>query len=334
MMLTVYTVFLYFTFRKWLVESPSDPNVMAFNPRYEHAIYTSCIVISLYINAFIAYEIYVLLKNSKMRRHTNPPTFKKVLCECGIAYTPGVIVFIVDKVLRDRLRQRDQTGDTTLGLCYIFYVAIPISFLLCICFQIWYNKLLPAKSMNLYGGRLRILALYFGRIVFVKLLVWLPAIIMFGSYSFQNRLYHAQGLKRAKFSYSVAVMLNYIQVTISFCMTLTKRDARKLITDFITVQYCCCCCCCNFNFNCCQWRRPSNESQEDDDEEEEPQEDDLVDNAAVEVYNQLAVVGHEITSELTTSIRSDSFLQLDCDIHRSSFNISLPLQHPPTDSTS
>ena len=186
MILTVYTVFLYFTFRKWLVESPSDPNVMAFNPRYEHAIYTSCIVISLYINAFIAYEIYVLLKNSKMRRHTNPPTFKKVLCECGIAYTPGVIVFIVDKVLTDRLRQRDQTGDTTLGLCYIFYVAIPISFLICICFQIWYNKLLPAKSMNLYGGRLRILALYFGRIVFVEFLVWLPAIIMFGSYSFQN----------------------------------------------------------------------------------------------------------------------------------------------------
>lgn len=53
--------------------------------------------------------------------------------------------------------------------CYIFFIGVPVSCLFYVCFRIWYNKLFPPDT--LYGGRLRILALYFAKIIFVGMMV-------------------------------------------------------------------------------------------------------------------------------------------------------------------
>jgi len=144
------------------------------------------------MNAFVAYEIYILLKRSNIRQRSDPPSIWRVALQAMIAYVFGLFIFVMHHNIvhnNDSFADDNPNDDICMAIHavfnYTFCVGIPITFLIAICIAIWYQGLIRSMK-SLFEGRLRIIALYFGRIVAVEVLVWILATIIYGIDYFAN----------------------------------------------------------------------------------------------------------------------------------------------------
>ena len=141
---------------------------------------------NLYLNAVLAYEIYTIVVNSYRRRHTNPPSIRKVYTQVGLVYLFTTLLslwFIInvpwspfgfENMTYCITKSGSPTADKQLfsesmgSLIAICIVLPPFIYVFYVGFKVWYNALLPIK------GRTRAISLYFFRIVLVFICFYIP----------------------------------------------------------------------------------------------------------------------------------------------------------------
>lgn len=210
---------------------------------------------SLYINAFIAWEVLLLLKNSHERRRVGPPSLRRVFTQALIAYGNGAFTFGTTFGLLEAASRAAQRGDfatssTFLKIqrgCHVVHgYAIPNIAMFCICFVIWWRGYLSAATCRPKNGSsevqnivsrqekaMRELAWYFLRIVMVFYIIWLPAF-----YTTIQCVYSDDGTGIYDGTNCVVTnLLLIIQPVLSTVMAMTKADVRAHVWDLVTLSY-------------------------------------------------------------------------------------------------
>lgn len=206
-----------------------------FDHPVDHNIYALCVSANLYTNAFLVYEIYRLLQDSNRRKRHRPPSIAKATKQAMISYGVGVFLFFLEYFLSDKFDGDSKNIKIWFGLyqafSFVVCVGIPLSALVFASWTIHREGLIESTG-SMYGGRLRVLVIYFARIVANYLLLWGPA-------SASYMLYWSLGPSGTKImSYAVFLVLNGSQPIINFILSMTKPDAQKLVTDLLTFAYC------------------------------------------------------------------------------------------------
>ena len=195
---------------------------------FDMALILACSAANLYLNAIISYEVFTLLKNSHRRLRTPPPTFKRVGIQAAIVYGWAICIFFIRYFTED-VKKIPEWMEVTLY--FMISAGIPILYLCYVCIAIWRRKLLPSMK-----GPLRVLALYFFRIIVVFLLLWLPGVLLL---SFAcNWKWDNSGDDYNDILYPVGLTFCSIQPICSTGMALTKPDVRVAILRFVRFSYC------------------------------------------------------------------------------------------------
>jgi len=209
----------------------------------EHSVILSCGTSNLYMNAFLTYEIYRLLKHSSIRKRHFPPTVARVTKQAGVSYALGILIAVVDYFLKKEIKEIQVF---LLEVFEFVYVAIvPLSFMVGISVVMYKQQLLQSKR-DMYSGKLRVLMLFFSRIILTDLLFWLPSSIFYLVYIMNYRQIdnggdNIENLKqRSTFARNMSLLLHGCQTIVTFGFSLTKSDARLLIGDLFR------CTCCRF----------------------------------------------------------------------------------------
>ncbi len=210
---------------------------------YDDAIYTMTTTANLYINAFLTYEIYKLLRYSSLRKRYYPPTTGKVTKQALFCYAMGLFVFVVDFfVVADRIDNNVSGASPQmlkildrlhLAFLWIVCVIIPLSVLVVVSGMIYWQGLITSTK-SLYEGRLRVLTFFFLRIVFLEIAIWVPSAIAF---SIQ---WTVRDERTKIIAYYSSLFCASIQVFVNFVVALTKPDTKKLILG-LPRRMCCDC---------------------------------------------------------------------------------------------
>ena len=231
---------------RWTTDDGIRYNSLWFyDLRWDDAVFPMCTSGNLYTNAFLTYEIYKLLKNSSLRKRYYPPTLWEVTKHAMMSYGLGITVLLFDYfVVADRLY--GDNGDSTawaspatLSALRFLYWAASLTICILIPLMVWMGvsgmifwKGLIGSTRSLYEGRLRVLTLFFLRIAFIDVLIWLPCLIRY------TMRYISEDEKTQVIAYHVALLFSGIQVIANFGCALTKLDTRMLIADLLTLVYC------------------------------------------------------------------------------------------------
>lgn len=206
-----------------------------FDYPFVHSTFILCVASNLYVNAFLTFEIYQLLKNSKNLKRHAPPTVSKVTKQAIFSYGIGFALFLFDYLVAIETK-RKQWIILYQAFTVVFVGCIPLSVLAFVCAMIYKQNLIRMTGA-MYEGRLKVLIVFFARIVFVGLLFWLPSCIV---YTVSWRLPEVNSTKILTFN--IALIFSGLQAISSFIFSLTKPDTRKLIFDLSTCIYCLQCC--------------------------------------------------------------------------------------------
>lgn len=216
----------------------NDYNAMWFDAHpYDDAIYPLCGTSNLYTNAFLTLQIYKLLKNSNARKRSYPPTIGKVTQHAMISYGMGISIYIVEVfVIAHKFDNNTWASAGVLETLYwlfswSFCVVIPLSVLVGVSSVIFCKKLI-VHTQTLYEGRLRVLSLFYLRIMIIDLMIWLPSSILFTMHSL------AEDKKTRIIAYNSMLLFFGIQVMVNFRYALTKPDTRTLIENVLAFVYC------------------------------------------------------------------------------------------------
>lgn len=212
------------------LESSDQQQQWMFDHPFDHNIYILTVAANLYTNAFLTLEIFRLLKNSNLRKRHYPPTIAKVSKQVMISYGLGGFMFLLDYWIADRLVGAGINLYRAFSL--VFVVIIPLSILVVVSTKIYRQGLIRSTG-SMHEGRLKVLILYFARIVLADILLWLPASI---AYTVSWSLEEATRTKII--AYHISIVFTGIQPLVNFGCSLTKPDARKLVVDLLQ---CVCC---------------------------------------------------------------------------------------------
>jgi hypothetical protein len=129
---------------------------------------------NIWLNTVVVCKVYILLRNSRVRRHTRPPSSRSVYIETAVIYFLSSIwaiwmTFLIDGRIN---RLHDKGGLIAYSLSYIVLALGPFAYSFYVLVRVLKGKLLPLS------GRTRVLALYFFRIVFIFIFMWIPSIIL------------------------------------------------------------------------------------------------------------------------------------------------------------
>jgi len=194
------------------------------------------IVANVWINCFILYQIISLFRNSKSTRRVPRLTLKRVNAQMGaaflIAWGSGLGVYFHGMVLRNAINDGDSGKYNIIFLTLMVWspavLLVPIGYAVYAAVSIWMRGYIASLNGSSASERaLRELAYYLFRIIMVFFGIWVPglAISMYAIYS--NRLYLN----------IFAICLFSIQPVATFCVVLTKSDARQYILDLVTLSY-------------------------------------------------------------------------------------------------
>jgi len=119
----------------------------------------------------------------------------------------------------------EQSWQSSIFFWLVFFPlfgAIPITYILYISFIVWKHKLLPPQ------GKRRLLVIYFGRIVVVFILCWVPyMLLLFVFTTWMPTWVHFAG-----------GTLSHLQGAISAALSLLKPDLYHAVKSFYTCQVC------------------------------------------------------------------------------------------------
>ncbi|CAB9505164.1 expressed unknown protein [Seminavis robusta] len=193
----------------------------------------SWISINAWLNALITRKLLAMLQSSNHFIRYQPPTLLQVTKECLLVYLwcffvaswgiygaawewwPHHTIFRLACI-------PGPVDDTSMVFFYVVYfpclVGIPFCYVLYASFRIWREGLLPPP------GRRRTLAIYFFRLAFVFIVMWVPSIIlMFVTPAFTNPwVEHVGGT------------WSHLQVFVSSSVSLMKPDIWEAFIDFYT----------------------------------------------------------------------------------------------------
>lgn len=201
------------------------------------AIIQACSVANIYLNVVVSYEVFILLKNSHQRKRHTPPSLRRAQIQAAVVFGMAMIVFIFHYFL---VGHNQVNMKVMFPISLLFSYVIPAMYLGYICIVIWRRKFLLSLE-----GKARDLALYFGRIILVFVVVWLPAMILlnisFASWKRTRVVSEWEKYHRVEIHasvYTIGLLLCALQPILSTCMALTKTDVRKAVFDLITLSDC------------------------------------------------------------------------------------------------
>lgn len=138
-----------------------------------------------WLNAVIVSQVHTMLRNSYQRRRYQPPKIKVVFGHAAIVYCYAALIASMTLWGTSLHRHTDSRGlacvplehdvrsSLFFWLCYFWLlIGIPLVYVTYVLFDVRRRRLLPP------GGRTRSVAVFFARITFVFLLMWLPTMVL------------------------------------------------------------------------------------------------------------------------------------------------------------
>jgi hypothetical protein len=140
-----------------------------------------------WLNAIITYELHKLLKNSHQRRRYTIPSRRTVTLQALAVYLYCAFLGTWGLLEREHLPlhaiqisglacipvETDMQSSLFFWLFFMpLFSLIPICYVVYVTWDIWWHQLLPPS------GKRRLLALYFGRIILVFLVLWGPYFLL------------------------------------------------------------------------------------------------------------------------------------------------------------
>jgi hypothetical protein len=230
-------------------EAPESVMWMFDHP-FDHNIYAFCVTANLYTNAFLTLEIYRLLSDCQKWKRHDPPTVVKTTKKAMISYVLGIFIFLLEYGVSDHLDTGGGGGGTTTTtttsswfilyqvFSFVYVVLVPLSTLVIVCWKI-HRKGLVRSTGSMYEGRLRVLVVYFARIVISYLCLWGPASIAY-MVSWSTFI-DSKGIATKVVAYNVFLLFSSTHAIVNFALSLTKPDARKLVVELFRCYNQCCC---------------------------------------------------------------------------------------------
>ena len=181
-------------------------------------------VSNLSLNCVIVYQVHKFLRLIRAGSvRIPPPTVKQVLINSVLCYSValgcGLWMLYLHVVGNDIAGGSHDKFLRFHRISLICMVIPPIVFVTLIGFDVWYRQLLPP------GGRSRILAIYFLRVIFVFTVTWLPYMILI-----------TFGLRSSRVLGYIGLCFASIQGTISVVVAISKNDIRCACEDFLRCQ--------------------------------------------------------------------------------------------------
>lgn len=181
---------------------------------------------NIYLNAVIAYMVHMLLRNSKQRKRTSPPSGKLISKQIAAVYSLATCFGIwgMFSVCRGAIDYTadEHTRQIVVTLTMLALALLPFVYLAFVCFDVWRNDLLPRS------GRTRVLSLYFLKIVMTFILFWTPAILLLNLEPLNTTA--AGGMHYA------AWYLSSIQGIVATIVAMLKPDVRKAVVQLATCK--------------------------------------------------------------------------------------------------
>ncbi|CAJ1937600.1 unnamed protein product [Cylindrotheca closterium] len=189
---------------------------------------------SAWINAIIAYQIHEMLKNSNVRRRYRVPTKKSVTLQCLAAF--AWVIFLGSWGIYDTEHFPFHSGQmaglaclplevdqaSTLFFWLVFFplfAGIPTGYGLWVGWHVYRNNLLPPM------GKRRLLSVYFGRLLLVYCVMWIPAILF---------IFIIPGsLKVPAWTAFAGGTWSHLQTFVSCCAIVMKPDINEAYKDFM-----------------------------------------------------------------------------------------------------
>lgn len=229
----MYLLLAHNNYDQWTGEAEDENLMWMFDHAFDHSLFLLCMAGSLYINSFLAFEIYRLLKNSNNLKRHSPPTISRVTIQAMISYGLGICFFLVDYWVFVPDSIEEKRWMIMYQIITVFFLGvIPLAVLVIVTILIYKQKLVRSTK-SMYEGRLKVLFVYFARIVFVSLLHWLPAGVAYMISWTQEEVNSTKIV-----AYGATFIFAASQCIVSFAFSLTKPDARDLILDLINCSYC------------------------------------------------------------------------------------------------
>mmetsp|Transcript_35972 Transcript_35972/g.86605 ORF Transcript_35972/g.86605 Transcript_35972/m.86605 type:complete len:442 (-) Transcript_35972:171-1496(-) len=189
-----------------------------------------------WINGIVAWEIYTLLRSSHIRKKYKPPTKKDVTVRSLTVYLYAVVLgtlcFYSGDIFQIGLHSgfycfpqpTDSRSDLFYWLVFIpLAVGIPYIYVFWVLFDVTCrSKLLPP------AGKRRELSIYFFRIAFVFLFMWLPVLVV----DFMLR-----GISSPWAVWSAAAW-SHLQGLVSACLACLKPDVGQAVKTFLWNVFC------------------------------------------------------------------------------------------------
>lgn len=194
------------------------------------AVILGCSAANLYLNAIISYQLFALLKNSRKRLRTAPPTSRRVGVQAVVVYALALCISLL------RFFLADVDGIPVWVKVTLYFVAsagIPMLYLLYVCIVIWREKLLPSMR-----GPLRILALYFSRIMAVFVVLWFPGVMLLSlacNWKWDDTVAGETDINVVL--YTIGLYFCSIQPILSAGVALTKPDVRAAVVRLFRFSY-------------------------------------------------------------------------------------------------
>jgi len=143
-----------------------------------------------YVNLLIAYQIHKMLSFTARRKRYQPPIIRTVKAHCLLVYvfvglwammgifgTPWDPFYTAPSFgfacLRVQYDDQQRASPYIFWLLYLpVYIGIPLGIILYAAIDIWWRSLFPPM------GKRRLLTIYFGRLVLVFFIMWVPVFII------------------------------------------------------------------------------------------------------------------------------------------------------------
>jgi hypothetical protein len=141
-----------------------------------------------WLNCVVAYQLHMILRNSKIGRRYKLPTRRRVTIQavtvylwCSFLGSWGIYEADnfpfhsgqVSGLACLPIEGRDKNSLIFFWVCFFpLFVGIPIAFVVGICWDILFRKLMPPP------GRRRLFMIYFGRLITVFLIMWIPCMLI------------------------------------------------------------------------------------------------------------------------------------------------------------
>ena len=189
----------------------------------------------------IAFEVFSFLKVcNELTRYTPPSSKKVTLQSMGVylfSFGLNAIYFLL--LFFSQRTNKKTDASLTMVICVpllcLFLFVGPFIFLLSICFLIWKRGYIRTTDRAL-----KVLAIYFLRIVFAFILFYIPIMVM----SIMHGVRYSSGDsewtdKSKKPLYAYQFIMMSLQSLFTCYFALKKPDVKRMVLDLFT------CCCCN-----------------------------------------------------------------------------------------